>query len=309
MDCDRGQQQSWENLDDLFKTLSYYQTIVKQRKPAFANRLVRLHNDESATMPLKKTGQLKLKPILKKSISDDIVAQIINLISSGELAPGERLPSERDLCIRFGAGRSSLREGLRCLSIMGVLTARVGDGTSVAVDGSKFLDTVLQWRMSMEQHNIEDLMKVRIALEGLSSAEAATHGDDTDLKALQTLIAKMEGAVEDPRRFSALDSEFHLSLARVSKNKLLFDLISLIRGQLERGVARVLRSPDAIPLSVMEHRDIIAPIVARNPQKARAAMETHLSAAVLRYRKSSQSNGRATSLASNTPHLSASRKG
>jgi GntR family transcriptional regulator, transcriptional repressor for pyruvate dehydrogenase complex len=241
---------------------------------------------ESANMPLKKTGHLKLKPVLKKSISDDIVAQIINLISSGELTPGQRLPSERDLCMRFGAGRSSLREGLRCLSIMGVLTARVGEGTSVAADGSKFLDTVLQWRMSMERHNIEDLMQVRVALEGLSSAAAATNGDDADFKALTGLISKMEDAVEDPRRFAALDSEFHLSLARVSKNKLLFDLISLIRGQLERGVARVLRTPDAIPLSVMEHRDIIAPIVARNPQKAHAAMDAHLNAAVLRYRKS-----------------------
>jgi len=246
----------------------------------------------SAKMPLKKTGRLRLKPILKKSISDDIVEQIITLISSGELAPGQRLPSERELCMRFGAGRSSLREGLRCLSIMGILTARVGDGTSVAVDGSKFLDTVLQWRMSLEQHNIEDLMQVRIALEGLSSAAAATNGDDTDFKALESLISRMENAVEDPRRFATLDSEFHLSLARASKNKLLFDLISLIRGQLERGVARVLRSPDAIPLSVMEHRDIIALILARKPQKARAAMDSHLNAAVLRYRKSIQPKGK-----------------
>jgi GntR family transcriptional repressor for pyruvate dehydrogenase complex len=284
MYCFRGQLPERQNLDDLSMTLSYYQTIV--------NWLATLHYDGSANMPLKKTGPLKLKPVLKKSISDDIVAQIINLISSGELAPGQRLPSERDLCMRFGAGRSSLREGLRCLSIMGVLTARVGDGTSVAVDGSKFLDTVLQWRMSVEQHNIEDLMKVRIALEGLSSAEAAIHGDDTDFKTLKALISKMENAVEDPRRFAVLDSEFHLSLARVSKNKLLFDLISLIRGQLERGVARVLRSPNAIPRSVMEHRSIIAPILARNPQKARAAMDAHLNAAVLRYRKSSHPEGK-----------------
>lgn len=241
---------------------------------------------KSANLAVKKTSRIKLKPIRKRSISDDIVQQIITLISNGELKAGQRLPSERELCLRFGAGRSSLREALRCLSIMGVLTARVGDGTSVAMDGNKFLETVLQWRMSTQQHNIEDLMQVRIALEGISSAAAATKGNDKDFEALQDLITKMENAVEEPKRFAVLDFEFHLALARASKNKLLFDLISLIRGQLERGVARVLRSPDAIPLSVMEHRDIINAIVARKPQKAHDAMDTHLNAAVLRYQHS-----------------------
>jgi GntR family transcriptional regulator, transcriptional repressor for pyruvate dehydrogenase complex len=140
--------------------------------------------------------------------------------------------------------------------------------------------------MSTQQHNIEDLMQVRIALEGVSSAAAATKGNDKDFKALQDLIAKMENAIDEPKRFAILDFEFHLALARASKNKLLFDLISLIRGQLERGVARVLQSPDAIPLSVMEHRDIINAIVARKPQKAHDAMDTHLNAAVLRYQRS-----------------------
>jgi GntR family transcriptional regulator, transcriptional repressor for pyruvate dehydrogenase complex len=238
----------------------------------------------STKVTRKTTDRIKVKPVLKRSISDDIVQQLITLISSGELKPGHRLPSERELCLRFGAGRSSLREALRCLSIMGVLTARVGDGTSVATDGNKFLETVLQWRMGMQQHDIEDLMQVRIALEGISSAAAADHGSEEDFKALQDLLAKMENAVEDPKRFAALDFEFHLALASVSKNKLVFDLISLIRGQLERGVARVLRSAEAIPLSVKEHREIVDAVIARKSQVASAAMNTHLQAAVLRYR-------------------------
>jgi GntR family transcriptional repressor for pyruvate dehydrogenase complex len=233
--------------------------------------------------PRKKAAQLKLKPIHKRSISDDIVQQIISLISSGELKAGQRLPPERDLCIRFGAGRSSLREALRCLSIMGVLSARVGEGTSVAMDGSKFLETVLQWRMSTEQDDIEDLMEVRIALESVSSASAARKGDEASFKKLRNLVAKMEEVVDDPKRFAALDFEFHLELARASNNKLILDLISLIRSQLERGVATVLRTPRAIPLSVKEHRAIIEAVLSRKPERARAAMQDHLNAAVLRY--------------------------
>ncbi len=76
----------------------------------------------------------------------------MTLISNGDLKAGQRLPSERELCKKFAAGRSSLREALRCLSIMGVLTAKVGDGTSVAMDGTKFMETVLQWRLMTEHH-------------------------------------------------------------------------------------------------------------------------------------------------------------
>ena len=230
------------------------------------------------------TGKLKLQPIRKSSISDDIVEQIISLISKGDLKAGQRLPSERELCIRFGAGRSSLREALRCLSIMGVLTARVGEGTSVAIDRSKFMETVLRWRLSTEQHDIEDLMEVRIALEGVTAARAARNSADADIRKLRDLVAKMEVAVGNAKRFAALDLEFHLRIARTSNNDLILDLVSLIRGQLERGVAKVLLFPNAMPLSVKEHKAILQAIVKRDAEAAQAAMQAHLNAAILRHR-------------------------
>src|SRR5579875_1979874 len=88
-----------------------------------------------------------IKPISKTNISDSIVEQIIGLIERGDLQPGQRLPPERELCVRFGTGRSSLREALRCLSIVGILHAWVGEGTSVAADSGRFLGKVLHWRL------------------------------------------------------------------------------------------------------------------------------------------------------------------
>src|SRR6201747_2496124 len=129
----------------------------------------------------------KIRPVLKVSISDEIVSQIMSLIAKGDLKPGQRLPSERELCKNFGAGRSSLREALRCLCIVGVLNARVGEGTSVAPDGGKFLGKIIEWRVVTEQHDIEDLMEVRIALEGVTAANAALRGSEKDLLKLQDL--------------------------------------------------------------------------------------------------------------------------
>src|SRR5580693_7405927 len=88
----------------------------------------REHTMTKSPAPNEKIPRLKVRPIQKSSISDKIVQQIMTLISNGDLKAGQRLPSERELCKKFAAGRSSLREALRCLSIMGVLTAKVGDG-------------------------------------------------------------------------------------------------------------------------------------------------------------------------------------
>ena len=239
---------------------------------------------------VKKIPRLKLRPIQKSSISDKIVQQIITLISNGDLKAGQRLPSERELCKKFATGRSSLREALRCLSIMGVLNAKVGDGTSVAMDGSKFMETVLQWRLMTEHHDIEDLMQVRIALEGLAAASAARRGNQPAIHLLQDLLNKMDDSMEDPKRFAALDLDFHLALAKASENNLILDLVSMIRGQLARGVARMLLLPQEMPISAKEHNLVFQAVKQGKPEEARAAMQAHLDAALHRYRKATADN-------------------
>ena len=225
----------------------------------------------------------KIRPIAKTSISDEIVDQILALIASGDLKPGQRLPSERELCKNFNAGRSSLREALRCLSIVGVLTARGGEGTSVAINGGKFLGKIVEWRIITEQHDIEDLMQVRIALEGVTAASAALRGSDEELAKLRVLIAKMEAHVNDEKRFAALDLEFHITMATISKNFLIYDLVTMIRGQLEKTLQKVLLLPNAMPLTLKEHIAIYNAIKRHNPDAASAAMQNHLKCALKRY--------------------------
>ena len=232
-----------------------------------------------------KSAEPKIRPVSRTTISDEIVDQIISLIERGELQPGQRLPSERELCVRFGSGRSSLREALRCLSIVGILQARVGDGTSVAVDSGKFLGKVLQWRMITERHDIENLMEVRIALEGLTVGSVAQNRTAEDIRVLRSLLEKMKTAVGDHNRFLALDVEFHLTLARASGNSLALDLITMIRGQLARTLGRMLMLPDARPLSLDEHVRIVRRIEERDVDGARNAINAHLQAALDRYRK------------------------
>ena len=238
---------------------------------------------KNSSVPRTSLAGSKIQRVTKKSISDEIVQQLINLIANGDIKPGSRLPSERELCERFGAGRSSVREALRCLSIVGVLNARVAEGTSVAPDGEKFLRTLVQWRLVTELHDIENLMEVRIALESVTVAQVASKGLKSDLVTLLELMKKMEAAVNNEERFATLDLEFHIALARASENALLFDLISMIRGQLMNPLSRVLPLPNAMPLSLAEHARIVKAIKRRDPQASSAAMRVHLENALARY--------------------------
>jgi GntR family transcriptional repressor for pyruvate dehydrogenase complex len=159
-----------------------------------------------------KVFESKIRRVTKISISEEIAKQIMDLTASGDLEPGQRLPSERDLCEHFGASRSSLREALRGLSIVGVLNARVKEGTSVAVDGGKFLRKIMEWRLITEKHDIQNLLNVRIALEGESATNAALHRTAEDIDALQKLLTRMKESLEDEPKFAVLDLEFHSSV-------------------------------------------------------------------------------------------------
>lgn len=243
--------------------------------------------------PHRSPVESKIKRVTKISISDEIAKQIMDLISRGELKPGDHLPSERELCKDFGASRSSLREALRCLSIVGVLNARVGEGTSVTEDGEKFLRKIIEWRLITERHDIENLLEVRMALEGVSAAKTAGHATPEQVEELRKLIAKMQSSLKDEKAFAALDLEFHVAIAEASRNELVSDLIALVRGQLLKALHKVLVVPHALPATLKEHIAVFDAIAGRDPDGARKAMQAHLKAHLDRYTAASRNNGQA----------------
>lgn len=230
------------------------------------------------------TVKASIRPITRLSVSEGISQQIIELISTGKLKPGQRLPSERELCKSFGASRSSVREALRSLSMLNILESRVGDGTVAAVNSAKFLKKVLKLRLITQRDEVEDLLKVRCALECLAVAEAAIRRTDEDVEKLDRLIEAMDQFGDRPTRFAGIDFQFHLAIAQMSQNTLLFDMVSMIRGQTIDGISRVFRFPNALSLSFDEHKKIVAAIRRGDAEKARAAMKGHLDAAIERYR-------------------------
>jgi GntR family transcriptional repressor for pyruvate dehydrogenase complex len=238
----------------------------------------------------KSTIESKLRKVARTSISEEIADQIMNLVSSGALKPGEKLPSERKLCENFGVGRSSLREAIRCLAIMGVLNVRVGDGTTLAADGDKFLRKACGWRMITEQQDVENLLEVRLGLECATAAAAAHRHSAAQLKAIEALLRRMKRTIGDAKAFANLDLDFHLTIAEASGNPLMHDLLSMIRSQLVLGLARVVTLPGGTTLAYRQHATIVTALRNRDASAASEAMQIHIDSAIERYRKS-QTNG------------------
>lgn len=221
----------------------------------------------------------RLRPVARTSLSEGIMAQIMDLIQHSVLRPGDRLPPERELCKRFGVGRSSLREALRSLSAMGVVEGRVGDGTFVN-DNQQFVQKALQWGMLLDRKIVGDLIETRLMLESETAFWAAQRGGVEDLCCVEEALAQMEEALYDSTLFLEADLRFHMAVASATQNTLLASLLEATRGYLqewiERSLAEEERALDRARLSLEQHVQIVSALRQGDGQRARTAMVEHV---------------------------------
>ncbi|NIP49902.1 MAG: FadR family transcriptional regulator, partial [Gammaproteobacteria bacterium] len=131
---------------------------------------------------------INLEPIRPKKISEEIVNQIKQLISSGELKPGDRIPSERELASLLGVSRPSVREAIMVLEAMGFLESRQGGGTYVkALTESSIMDPLAKLVEKRDPELLRSLAEVRMGLESWSAYLAAQRANEKDIAELRRL--------------------------------------------------------------------------------------------------------------------------
>ena len=131
---------------------------------------------------------LEFTRVPRLSLSDHIVEQIADQIARGALKPGDRIPSEKQLCEKFGVGRTSVREALRSLSVMGVLESHMGDGTFVASNASRFLERSFHWGLLLNPKVAGDLIETRLMLESHTAYLAAAKATLEDLERMEEAV-------------------------------------------------------------------------------------------------------------------------
>lgn len=213
-----------------------------------------------------------------------VVQGIQEMIGSGEITPGERLPVESALAERFGVSRSSLREGVRALGAMGILETRQGSGTTVtSLDPHLLLQPLVFWAGIQGGKSSRDLHTVRRALEVESAANAASRHTTQDVDRLRAILTEAEPAIRstDHEGAMAADLKFHLQIAETSRNPILIALLEAIsRPTLRMRMWQSIHRSGRLETTHHEHHTVLNAIAAGDPQAAHAAMYTHLTQVV-----------------------------
>lgn len=209
----------------------------------------------------------------------DIASAVLAAINDGVYPPMSRLPGDRELAAAHGVSRTTAREALLALELVGAVTIRHGDGVYVSAASS----TRINESEALLSGEPRDLIEARICLEPTTSALAASRISDTQIATLADLVNEAEdaGSNGDFRRFAVTGFAFHSQLAIYSGNALLADFIGQLVSVEQHPLwvlvnEQALRSTAARLEQVAEHRAVIAALRDRNAEQARLSMLAHL---------------------------------
>jgi DNA-binding FadR family transcriptional regulator len=218
---------------------------------------------------------------LVEAISDYLMDAVIR----GELRPGSKLPPERKLGSIFGAGRSAVREALKVLSALGIITILPGHGSFVAPENAGFHHLPLSWTFLIGESRLEHIIDLRSVLEAESARLAAEKADAKSLDKLARIYGKMIQAFKEAnfKDFLDLDIDFHLAIAVCSQNPIIHELLATSRKILSYISQSGMVTIEHLRNIYAEHSNIYTAVTARDSAMAKQMMETHLASARLRY--------------------------
>ena len=205
----------------------------------------------------------------------DVVRRLVDELAAGRYPVGSRLPAERELATQHSVSRPTVREAIIALEVQGIVEVRVGSGAYV---------TLLPGKDDLPGFNVTafELTEARLLFEGESAALAATQIDDEELAELDRLVAQIARENQDPEGHEIADRQFHLAIARATRNAAVFDVVNQLWNVRANSPEAALlhdkaRSANVKPV-VDEHSAILDALRARDPVAARRAMRAHLSA-------------------------------
>lgn len=219
------------------------------------------------------------KAISSSRISQSIVEQVKVLIRQGRLTPGDRLPSERDLCDRFGVSRVTVREALRMLEAGGLVEIRVGakGGAFVTTPTSEQVGAGLADLLNLSPMTASDVTEARQVFELGIVPMVVERATDEDLAALRSMLDVHQAALRRGEYAVSMSAEFHVRVAACTHNPAIEMLVQSFHGPLLMSLAEAkVVAPLMGPRGVREHVEFIDAIAARDAARAADIMRGHL---------------------------------
>lgn len=222
---------------------------------------------------------MSFQPIKPKKIYEEIVEQLKEMLSTGELRPGDKLPAEREMSDSLGVSRASVREALTALEAIGILDIRPGEGTFVRETSMAETFWPLFLVLTVERNPGNQLMEVRRVLETECAALAAVRATDDQVAKIADILRQMEKA-DSVTEAVAFDLKFHYAIAEAATNSIMLRIMNTVADLMHHTFRHdresLYASDNHAGQIISEHEAVLAAIRSRDPHLARARMLEHI---------------------------------
>jgi DNA-binding FadR family transcriptional regulator len=233
------------------------------------------------------TGQpASAGPIRRRKLYEEVAERLEALIRAGEFAPGDRLPSERELMERFGVGRSAVREAMLALQRMGIVAVSSGERSRVATPSPRALVAELSGAARLllaQEGGMAQFQQARALFEVGLARLAAQIASEEDISGLRAALEANRQSIGDHVRFTRTDVALHLAIAQIPRNPIFTSLHEAVASWLIEQRTISGRMPGAGEAAYAAHDRIVSAIAANTPEAAAQAMQDHLDAVAASY--------------------------
>jgi GntR family transcriptional repressor for pyruvate dehydrogenase complex len=217
----------------------------------------------------------EFEAIRKNKVYEEVARQIERLILT-KLHPGDKIPPERELAEMLGVSRSSIRDAIRSLELVGLLEPRQGVGTVVREISTDSLVNPLSNVLVYKRQLVSELLDFRKMLEPPLAARAATHASLEEVAEMEEILRRQDEKLRRSELAIEEDSEFHYSVAMASENSVVLKVLDVLMDLLRQTRERSLQVEGRPQKSLAGHRRILAAIKRHDALAAEAAMRRHI---------------------------------
>jgi GntR family transcriptional regulator, transcriptional repressor for pyruvate dehydrogenase complex len=221
-------------------------------------------------------SEVAFTAVRKTRVFEGVAQQIQRLIVSGVLKPGDLLPPERELAERFRVSRSSIRDAIRTLELIGLVVPRQGEGTVVAELSHDAVVTPIASVLLRKRELIAELLEIRKMLEPALAARAAERASDEEIAHLEDILRRQREKLLRGEPTVDEDAEFHLAIALAARNSVVRRVLDVLVDLLRETRSRSLQTRGRPRKSFAGHRKVLDAIKRRDPAGAERAVRQHL---------------------------------